>query len=111
MKRRKVVYADDVIKMLEKHWMSGVYPNASDVMNLPSADEWKKIEKDGEPDTKRDVYITYTSGMTGMGWYDEYTGDWLTDRNSYRGTTPRHYIKAWTELPDAYEDGDYDGEP
>ena len=40
---RRAIYEDDVIKLLEKGWKSGIYPVASNIHALPSAlSEWKK---------------------------------------------------------------------
>lgn len=34
----RAVYEDDVIKMLNEGWIKGVYPNTSNVHNLPTAE-------------------------------------------------------------------------
>ena len=34
---RRAIYEDDVIKLLDKGWKSGVYPVASNIHALPSA--------------------------------------------------------------------------
>ena len=35
---RRAIYEDDVIKLLDRGWKSGVYPVASNVRALPSAE-------------------------------------------------------------------------
>lgn len=49
---RRAIYEDDVIKLLDKGWKSGVYPVASNIHALPSVQPERKTGKwmreDGE---------------------------------------------------------------
>ena len=42
---RRAIYEDDVIKLLDKGWKSGVYPVASNIHALPSAQPDRKQGK------------------------------------------------------------------
>lgn len=70
---RRAIYEDDVIKLLDKGWKSGVYPVASNIHALPSAqteinkEELKRTIRAGIVATNtKDVY---SCGMrNGMRW-------------------------------------------
>ena len=47
---RRAIYEDDVIKLLDKGWKSGVYPVASNIHALSSA----------QPERKKGEWIDYT---------------------------------------------------
>ena len=58
---RRAIYEDDVIKLLDKGWKSGVYPVASNIHALPSAQPERKkgkwIKKMRITETEK--YISY----------------------------------------------------
>jgi hypothetical protein len=51
---RRAIYEDDVIKLLDKGWKSGVYPVASNIHALPSA----------QPETAKRIVGKSKDGMT-----------------------------------------------
>ena len=99
---RRAIYEDDVIKLLDKGWKSGVYPVASNIHALPSAQpeqEWIPIT-DHLPDEDVPVLVTddaggmATIGVDSCGRYED-TGErfWYTSQN----------VTAWMPGPACYQ--------
>ena len=61
---RRAIYEDDVIKLLDKGWKSGVYPVASNIHALPSA----------QPEVKEIGYAECANAMLKM-WIDNVLTD------------------------------------
>lgn len=64
---RRAIYEDDVIKLLDKGWKTGVYPVASNIHALPSAQSEHALKdcrncKYGQYNDHWDTYFCYNSG-------------------------------------------------
>ena len=71
---RRVIYEDDVIKLLDKGWKSGVYPVASNIHALPSAQPdndriWEALSAvynmDDVPDAAKSIIGDVLLGLEG----------------------------------------------
>lgn len=69
---RRAIYEDDVIKLLDKGWKTGIYPVASNIHALPSAQPFHNITMndvleyiDGMPE---DVWQEFTACLECRGW-------------------------------------------
>ena len=63
---RRAIYEDDVIKLLDKGWKTGVYPVASNIHALPSAQSEHALKdcrncKHGQYNDHLDNYFCYNS--------------------------------------------------
>lgn len=94
---RRAIYEDDVIKMLDKGWKSGVYPVASNIHALPSAQPervWTPC--DIPPNHHKDVIVR---GVEAIGDVVVYKiMQWDVDRWRPENYAPSITWKEWSEI-------------
>lgn len=74
---RRAIYEDDVIKLLDKGWKTGVYPVASNIHALPSAQpeyEPVKIEDFAKTMSENTIYSF-------LAWFSKASG--LMERHGF----------------------------
>lgn len=127
---KRAIYEDDVIKLLDKGWKSGVYPAASNIHALPSAQPERKTGKwipcsERLPDKYGWYLCTLKDGRVNA-YYWNNNGVWLDNakkhlfdlyeiRSRYTGMEIKpedeavywtEWVVAWMPLPEPYQEGE-----
>lgn len=103
---RRAIYEDDVIKLLDKGWKSGVYPVASNIHALPSAQpEQRWISCSGTIDIpNHEVLCCDRYGNELIGWLSYVDDQWLCESDGEMMYDP----VAWCEKPEPYREEQHD---
>ena len=102
---RRAIYEDDVIKLLDKGWKSGVYPVASNIHALPSAQpepRWIPVTE-RLPKKYGNYLITTGEEEIDLGLYDpDRPGSWSAcDAKGFHWVVD---VVAWMPLPEPYRE-------
>ena len=102
---RRAIYEDDVIKLLDKGWKTGIYPVASNIHALPPAQPEQKwtpcsdpsdLPKDDRLWITREIYgarIVYDVVWDMTEWSDDVSG--VVAYMPY--WEPEPYVEGWKE--------------
>ena len=117
---RRAIYEDDVVKLLDKGWKSGIYPVASNIHALPSAQPERKWIPCSErlPKEDGDYLVTFEKGyaedygfdLTGIVPFEvdcEGFGIWRESFDQHTlGSLGSEWeeikVVAWMPLPEPY---------
>ena len=112
---RRVIYEDDVIKLLDKGWKSGVYPDASNIHALPSVKPGQRWIPCSEK-LPEDEYVLISkkpSKISGDEWCVTIAirvADPRSKKVQWRdvgfGVIPDDKVLAWMPLPESYWEGE-----